>query len=429
MPVHHPPPEYLLHYVWHTLHFDRQDLVTACGKAVHVQFQGRWNRDQGPDFLNANLEIGGLQWHGNVEIHLHSKDWYRHAHQADPNYNSTILHVVLDSDGEPVFRQDGTEIPELALKGRIDSGVLHKYDLLQLSQDQIPCQSLIGGVRQIHIYSWIERLAIARMQEKAETIRRRLEIQVQDWEQVLWEEIAAMMGGPVNQEAFRFIARQVPFSVLKKYHSRLRQLEALLFGGAGLLAAETKADEYYGYLQTEWLFLREKHQLHGLLPANLRFLRMRPAAFPTIRLSQLAGLIHCFPQLIRLLESGQFGALLKSRIHASPYWESHYRFFEPAETRKKSLGKSQKEILIINTLIPMAWLYGEAHGRDQLEELIESALALLPAEQNRITALFGDMGIKAANALQSQGILQLKRHYCDQRHCLTCGIGHQVLKG
>lgn len=429
MPVQQPPPEYLLHYVWHTLNFEHQHLETVCGKTVHIQYQGRWNRDQGPDFLEANLQIGGLQWHGNVEMHLHSRDWYRHTHQTDPHYNSTILHVVLESDGAPVIRQDGTEIPELVLQGRIDPQVLHTYDQLQLSQDQIPCQALIGRVRQIHIYSWIERLAIARIQEKAEAIRQRLEIQVQDWEQVVWEEIAAMMGGPVNQEAFRFIARQVPFSVLKKYHSRVRQLEALLFGGAGLLATEAKGDEYYEFLQTEWLFLREKHQLHGLLPANLRFLRMRPAAFPTIRLSQLAGLIHAFPQLIRLLDRAQFGALFKSQIHASPYWESHYRFFEPTDTRKKSLGKSQKEILIINTLIPMAWLYGEAHGRDELEDLIEQALALLSAEKNRITALFEEMNIKASHALHSQGILQLKRQYCDQRQCLTCGIGHQVLKG
>lgn len=420
--------EYLLHYVWHTLNFNHSNLITCCGKRVHILFQGRWNRDQGPDFLNATLEIDGIQWHGQVEMHLHSKDWYKHFHQADTHYNATILHVVLESDGTPVIRQDGTEIPELVLADRIPEALLTTYDMLQLSQETIACQSLIGQVKRLHIYSWIERLAIERIQQKSETIRKRLASQVQDWEQVLWEEIAAMIGGPVNQEAFRFIAQQVPIAVVKKYHGSSRQLEALLFGGAGLLATTRKKDDYYCYLYDEWKYLSEKHRLHGLLPANLKFLRMRPASFPTIRISQLASLVHAFPRITDLLEADSFPKFLKSRVQASPYWESHYRFFEQTPTRKKSLGKSQKEILLINTLIPTAYLYAEAHGRENLSELVEEQLSSLPAEKNRIITLFDQLDIPASNALHTQGIIQLKRYYCDPKKCLTCNIGHQVLK-
>ncbi len=420
--------EDFLHYVWRSLNFDSRSLQTIEGQAVEIIRLGQWNHDQGPDFLHACIRLGEVEWHGQVELHLHSRDWYRHNHQKDPNYNNTILHVVLESAKQEIFREDGTKIPELSLEGRIPTGLYSQYERMRLSQDQIPCSFAIKEVESIHIYSWIERLTVERMEEKATRMREELHTNVQDWEQILWEELAAMMGGPVNQAAMRQMAHQLPFKILKKYIRYPEKIEALILGAGGLLIAGKPLDDYYQQLRESWQFLKHKHELEAS-PVNLRFMRMRPAAFPTIRLSQIGVLISRISPLIQLLETNAYEVLENTDIKASDYWNNHYRFGEATEKQSiKRLGKSQKQILMINTLVPLSLLYHRAHGREETYTLIEESLTKLAPERNKITKCFEALDIKNEQAFHSQGLIQLKKKYCDEKRCLSCGIGHQVLK-
>ena len=112
-------PEDFLHVVWKSLHFSLSDLQTTDGQPIHIISPGTHNQDAGPDFLDAQLRIGGMQWFGHVEIHLQSEDWFRHKHQHDPAYDAVVLHVVLSSDRRLAQRSDGSQIPELCLEGRI----------------------------------------------------------------------------------------------------------------------------------------------------------------------------------------------------------------------------------------------------------------------------------------------------------------------
>ncbi len=75
--------EELLHYVWQHQYFDKTDLVTDQGEKLTVLRPGQHNTDAGPDFLNARLQIGEVEWNGAVEIHLRASDWQRHQHQTD----------------------------------------------------------------------------------------------------------------------------------------------------------------------------------------------------------------------------------------------------------------------------------------------------------------------------------------------------------
>ena len=40
---------------------------------------------------------------------------------------------------------------------------------------------------------------------------------------------------------------------------------------------------------------------------------------------------------------------------------------------------------------------------------------------------FDKMGVKAKNAVESQGLIQLKTSYCDAKKCLNCNLGNKLL--
>ncbi|MEZ4851634.1 MAG: DUF2851 family protein [Bacteroidia bacterium] len=420
-------PEDFLHYVWRTRSFDHRDLRTNKNQPVFIEKPGIWNHDQGPDFSDARVKIDDVVFHGHVEIHIQSEDWYRHRHHEDEKYNNTILHIAHTTNGKPVRRADGTVIPEIVLADRIPPSLLLQYNRLQLSQDEFPCSKLIHQVKPIVIRSWIDRMAVERIEQKAAVIQKRMDEANLDWEQLLWEELAAMMGGPVNKEVFREMAQRMPHRILRNYVDEPFQLEALLFGICRLLTGGKSFDIYFQDLKKEWEYLAAKHKIELPPPLNIRFLRMRPAAFPTIRISQIAQLLMQFPRFTDLLSLEAFDQFLEINITTSAYWENHYRFFEDKKRSVKKLGKSQKEILMANVILPIAWLYHRAHGRNHLDQLVENGLTRLSPENNRLTRPFMKTGISNEHAFDSQGLIQLKKRYCDEKRCLECGIGGAIL--
>ena len=111
---------------------------------------------------------------------------------------------------------------------------------------------------------------------------------------------------------------------LTKHRDNLFQIEAVFFGQAGLLEEEVK-DDYYEKLQKEYTYLAHKFELRRMDVNQWKFLRLRPANFPHIRLAQLAYLYFEGEGLLsRLLEAETLDAvcqLLETRT--SSYWETH----------------------------------------------------------------------------------------------------------
>jgi hypothetical protein len=422
-------PEAFLHYVWRTRSFDHRHLQTDQQQPVSIEKPGTWNHNQGPDFSDAKIKINGVAFHGHVEIHVRSEDWYHHRHHLDEKYNNTILHIVHTTNGKPVRRADGTVIPEVVLAGRIPPNLQQNYDRINLSQDEFPCAGTIKKVKPIYIRSWVERMAVERIEEKAGIIQQRMDEAQLDWEQLIWEELAAMMGGPVNKEVFREMAQRMPHRILRNYTDNPFQIEALLFGICRLLTGGKSFDAYFRELKKEWEYLSAKHKIDLPEPLNIRFLRMRPAAFPTIRISQMARILAFYPRLTDLLSLEIFDQFINQIITTADYWETHYRFFEERKKSVKKLGKSQKEILMANVILPVAWLYHRAHGREDLDHLVERGLTRLSPENNKLTRGFMARGIPNEHAFDSQGLIQLRKKYCDAKRCLECGIGHRVLGG
>ena len=227
--------EHLLHYVWKHKLFPLQILQTTEGLRVEVIDSGLQNSDAGPDFFNAKLKIDGTLWVGNIEIHTHSSDWYRHGHNNDKAYDSVILHVVEEADTE-VTRSDGETIPQLRLTCP-ENIQTHYHELCRA--DQYPaCYSIIGSLSKLTIHSWLTALQTERLEQKAKQITDRLERCNHHWEDAFFITLARNFGFGLNGDAFETWAGLLPFRAIDKHRNDLFQIEAFFFGQAGLLANE-----------------------------------------------------------------------------------------------------------------------------------------------------------------------------------------------
>jgi len=417
--------ESILHYVWQHKLFTSHDLLTSDGEQVEVIDVGKYNTDAGPDFFNAKIRIGETLWAGNVEIHANSSDWVRHNHDADKSYDSVILHVVDRADVD-VHRIDGTRIPQLELV--YPKQIETNYQQLLSEQKWIPCADKIGAVPDIFIQSWKNALLIERMEQKMKAIEFLLTESNQHWEEAFYITLARSFGFGMNSQAFEMLAKSLPLSALGKHKNQLFQLEAMLFGQAGLLTEEA-TDEYTSKLKQEFDLLRTKFSLQPMDGSQWKLLRLRPDNFPHVRIAQFAALIHSSSKLFsKMVENPNIDYLRKIvACEPSVYWHTHYLFAHESTPHKKKLGIQSINGILINAVVPFLFCYAYQKNEEDLKEKALQLLEQLPVEKNSIISGWQQLGIKCESAYDSQALLQLKKQYCDEKKCLRCRIGHKVL--
>lgn len=417
--------ERLLQFIWQFQYFDTRSLTTCEEEAVLIIDPGKWNRDQGPDFTAARINIGATTWSGNVELHVLASDWYRHQHQHDPRYSSIILHVVWRYDLQ--HRDALPGVPTLELQGRVAGVLLNRYEHLMQSTRFVPCEKSIHQVKPLLWINWKERLAIERLHRKSATILTLLQQSKHHWEEIFWWLIARNFGMLVNADAFEMIARSLPLTLLVRHKQQIHQLEALLFGQAGLLQGRF-TESYPLLLQKEYKFYRKKYGLRQVA-VPLKMLRMRPSSFPTVRLAQLAMLLHTTDQLLPAVLQKDSLRELRTLLNvtANDYWHYHYRFEQACELKIKHVGEDMVNNVLINTVIPVLFAYGSYHNE---QGRIQKALRWLEEtepENNRIVRGGKAAGIAAKTAFDTQALIELKTNYCDYKRCLDCNVGNAVL--
>ncbi|MCC6690076.1 MAG: DUF2851 family protein, partial [Bacteroidia bacterium] len=374
------------------------------------------------------LKIGKTLWAGNVEVHLRSSDWKRHNHQLDKAYDNIILHVVYRDD-EKLFRRNGEQIPTLQLEGKFDDSLFKKYLKFKAGKDWVPCASQLKSVADFTINSWLHRVLAERLECKTEVFFQSLEKNKNNWEETFYQQVARSFGFKINSIPFELLAKSIPNAVLAKHKNSLFQIEALLFGQAGLLNKQFK-DTYPQYLQTEYEFLRKKYKLQPIDSHLWKFMRLRPSNFPSIRIAQFADLIHKSVHLFsKIIETSNPDNLKKLfDLKASDYWETHYTFDNKSSKKIKSLGSEGVHSIIINTIVPFLFVYGKNKGETKYTEQALMLLESIPPEKNATIANWKKFGIKSVSAYQTQALLQLKNEYCTHKRCLQCAIGVKLIQ-
>jgi len=418
--------EEFLHYIWKYKLFNNKDLKTQNQEKLEILNQGIHNTDAGPDFFNAKIKINNTIWAGNIEIHINSSDWYKHNHQSDKAYGNVILQVVFNNDKD-VLRTDGQIIPTLIVE--FNNELLNNYESLIKNESWIPCQNEINKVDSFTIHNWLEKLAIERLEEKSERIYKLLEQTNNSWENAFYIQLASNFGFKLNSMPFELLAKSLPLNYLAKHKDNLFQIEALLFGQAGFLNGES-GDEYFNQLQKEYAYLKKKFKLEPIENHLWKFLRSRPGNFPTIRIAQYSKLIYSSTSLFsKILEAKTIHNLYRLFIvNPSEYWENHYVFNKESVKKRKSLGKSAVDIILINTIIPFLFIYGDSKGKPEYKTRAIEFLETMKPEKNSIVAKWNELGIGSENAFHSQALIQLKNKYCNHKKCLNCQIGNCIIR-
>jgi len=421
--------EDFLHYVWKFKLFNMRELQTTQGENIEILSAGLHNFNSGADFQNARLRIGDTLWAGNVEIHLSSADWHKHKHTNDDAYKNVILHVVYKHN-EEIITPDGKPLATLELQNRIPPDLYLRYHELTYGNQQIiPCEGSIKTVKPLSIQNWLTRVLVERLQKKSEAVISTLQLNRGDWEETFYQFLAANFGFKVNALPFELLAKSLPQNILAKHKNSALQIEALIFGQAGLLNDEF-TDGYPQKLKAEYGFLQKKYALQPIEKHLWKFMRLRPQNFPTIRLAQFTALVlqanHLFS---KILETQSIPDLRKlfSNIVVNEYWISHYRFDAESKPAVKTFGDASVDLLLLNTVSVFLYSYGSYHGQQQYTDRSLQLLEDLPVEHNNIVDDFKDLGIKAKSAFESQALLELRNSYCNHKKCLQCGVGNQIL--
>ncbi len=357
-------PERFLRHIWQHQYFSSANLQTVEGKMVEILFPGNTNTDGGPDFVDAQIRIGGVLYRGDVELHQSDDHWNDHAHHLDPKYNSVILHVVfkmMRSASSPVTKSKRT-VPMLVLDRYIippdyptRDKIIYEERAERLSG--LPCSAVNEPVDGVLIRTWIGKLAVERIELKVrrfeerlrelvdrqrlsikEPVRRYGEIpfginlddlpspvseyskrelaNVQPWNELLYEGIMEALGYSKNQAAFQKLAYALPLQFFCNItkpspgESPFLSFEAILFGVSGLLMPygkkrDTASMKHLRTLKRMWKIYRKQYRGEMLNEAEWQFFRLRPENFPTVR---LAGVARLIPHLIEC-------ELFKSVIH------------------------------------------------------------------------------------------------------------------
>lgn len=417
--------EKLLQYLWNYKVFIHFDFKNTAGDPVEILDFGKWNTDAGPDFLAGKIKMNGVVFMGNIELHVKSSDWIFHNHSIDPNYRNIILHVVFQHDLE-IEELVEQNIPTLELKEHIDTAVLRKYKKLLSETRFIPCEHIFKPDQiPVHFH---ESNILKKLEVKSAGLEQSLARFKNNFEAVLFHSLAYSFGLKVNAFIFRQIAESIDFTIINKVRQNRVQLEALFFGIAGWL--EKPKDEQMRIWKREFDFLSVKFQIPEL-KFRPKFSRLRPPNFPTLRLSQLAGLYHqhqnLFSKIIQIEKPEELYGLLRE-VKASEYWDHRFNFGKISSVdQPKTLTRDFMELLILNTLLPLKYTYHKYHRENIADEMI-SFYNAMAAEKNTVTDGWKTLGVKCSTALESQSLIYHFKHFCEEKNCLNCSIGFKLLK-
>lgn len=409
--------EEFMYYLWENrlLHLD---LKTTDNEEITILSVGIRNHDSGADFVNARIKIGDALWAGQVEIHVRASDWFKHNHHNDANYDSVILHVVYEND------TDSLKIPTLEIKDKFDISIFHKYNWFFGSRNWIPCGEFVGGVQNFTLISWLDRMLVEHLENECKDLDFKLKNNHYDWEQAFYQRLMRYFGLKVNNDSFEYLSRILPLNLLLRHRDNDIYIESMMFGCAGFLERDFEED-YPSLLKRDFMMLKSKFGLKVMPLSNWKFLRLRPPNFPTIRIAQLAKIItkngNMFSKIRDADDIQEIRDLFDVELNS--YWDNHFQFDKTSKVeRRKILGKTAVDLIIINAIVPMLFYYGHTHSLESYKEKAMSFLEQIEAEDNLIIRNFQKSGVVLQNAFQTQAILYMYKYYCKRRRCLECRI-------
>lgn len=420
--------------LWRELVNAGYGFTTVNRQPVKVKYPGV-ESGRGADIQDVVLELNGETIQGNIEFHVTANDWHVHGHDRDKNYNGVVLHVVMwRQTGEITFLENGQVVPTIALGQYYDN--LRQAGLETEPRRLLPCAGN-GGKYPERNGDILTAAGLERFREKAAIFRSELSRKTP--EECLYGGIMEALGYTQNKAPFRALAAAVTAENNEQLSAAgaNTRLEAVLYGKAGLLPSQRPGnssqppDAYTFKLEAEW-------QSAGLAPAlnygQWSFFRLRPANYPTRRLSGMLsllqkyrapGLLGGLEQVVRETSPADGTACLASAIvtPAEGYWLTHFDFGKECRGLSPwAIGEGRAREIITNVVLPFFYVYGKSNA----EKAAAVYAALLPAEENAVTRhMRAQLGLARGQVTgcRQQGLIHLYKKYCAPGKCGECPLG------
>ena len=414
-----------LHFLFKTKSLQNQFTTTQGEKMTILDF-GQHNFNAGPDFLMAKIQLEETQWIGHIEFHLKSSDWFAHKHDKDRAYDNVIAHFVYEDDCE-VFSGD-YRLPTVELKELIQKDQFLNFDQKLSAQTKIPCEKQFPNLEEGWIEEQLGEYLRQRLERKSVEILKMLEECKGDRLQLLLKLLVRPFGAKVNGEAFLRLIEQMGPTQLRKIQGDIFKAEALLLGLSGLLPEDTD-DPYLLEIKKEFSFMQKLWGLRPLNKVEWKSFRIRPSGLPPIRLAQLATVLSQSNNLSRILDLKGIDEIQRLfQVQPSAFWQEHYSFQKKTKAKSAQLSSAFVDLLMINCVVPFIYAMGKQLGQEQKQKDVLQFLENIKAEQNTIIRGWKQLGFKAKNAAQTQALIELKNELCNEKKCLFCTIGTEVLR-
>ncbi len=438
-----------------------QSLTTTAGKTVEVLYSGIENLDSGPDFKEAVIKLDGTILKGDIEVHLDAAGWYTHEHHQDPAYNNVILHIISKASTSERYieREDGVKVHQVHVRINSDSSDPKATSKADSKEERNPFSIVqdcpLSQSDETQILATIQAAGECRLQEKVEQLKE--DLIHASWDQLAYKKILEALGYSKNQIPFRKLSEVVTYEMVcsemqwVSQEMALKKCAALLFGAAGLLPSQnTKTSEkldaesleYVAALQYLWDQVSHRLEIKPMRHHEWQFFRLRPQNFPTRR---LAGMVQL---LLRFYKEGFLGGFQKLfsgnmqnykglatelesnlLVKAEGFWTQHYRLDESFEERVERkyptlIGKDRARDIIVNTVIPVIYLYSCETKDGLLKNSVRELLVRFPRlAENSITRGMReqlDKPKQVKSSFQQQGLIYLNKLYCKHLRCSDC---------
>lgn len=228
-------PERVLQKVWLRGEFARGRAVSTAGETIEIVRPGKWNLLGGPDFLGAELRLGGRAVTGDVEIHFHAGDWRAHGHDRNPAFARVVLHVVLfPTEGGPGAGGDsaGREIPTLVLLPLLlrDLEEFASDDALEVltARDDWSALAELANQPRGQLVATLQAAATARWEEKVRYARIRIDRL--GWPAAAHHTALEVLGYRFNRGPMLLVAEHFPLAWWQRNGEPIQAFDA---GGGG----------------------------------------------------------------------------------------------------------------------------------------------------------------------------------------------------
>ena len=419
--------EYYLQMAWKLSVLAGKKLITVQGDSIEILYPGYGpSNEGGPDFTMAKIKLKEALWVGSVEVHVKSSMWYSHGHAGDFKYDNVILHVVWEQD-KPVMGNQGGELPCIELKNYLPSTWLEDIEQKIVSQQTIPCASYFSTIPRFIFNAQLDVMLVERIEDRVAKIEELYHACNANWDECLHRFTAHFMGQKANNKIMEELASSIPLQIISKHRNSLVDIEALLFGQGGFLEEELTGT-YFQTLKERYIYLAHKYCLSPVYGINKQweYKSVRPAAFPERCIAKWAYLLYTQERLLNWIVNEDMTILIDQSLDVGEYWKTHYRF-ESASSTRSLLKKTTTINLCINAVIPFRIAY--KRFTEQIDVSAQLVIyEVLKPEKNAITESFKALGYSSSSARDTQALLQLYNNYCNYRKCLSCKVGHFILK-